>query len=775
MKHFISLLLCCLCLPLMGQQRVPSLQMQVLDTKNQPIEYANVAFYLSSDTTLAYGGITDANGSFRLEEIKPQNYILKVSYIGYANYERNFTPQEGLNTLEPIILSDSDLSLDEITVVGHRPLVSMKDGILTTRVENSLLSSLGTAEDVLQHIPGLEARNNEYSVLGKGEVVIYIDNQKVFDNSELQNLDSKHILDVELITNPGAEYDAETRSVLKITTNKKHRIDGFSLSLRGQALQSHKFSHGERIEMNYHHKGLNVSALYGFNERKNKETYDLTYQSTGDTLWRNNTETFYNKRNRNHDLTTSLQYDFNPNHTAGARYRLLTTDFKNHPSTGRYELFADDVLMEQTNTSGPNFIDQTNHQLNAFYQGTFAEKFNLQANFDYVKQNQQNSSQIREESLLDGNSIRTNTENDNQFRIYAGKIVLHQQEREHLAFTYGAEYSLVKGNGRFRSNILNKNDFYNREEKLAAFASTNFSLKNLSIGVGLRYEYVRSKTEENGETIVNRKYSNLFPSLNFSLPVGETNMSLNFSNRISRSSFSTMNNNITYINRFHQKKGNPALQPEKIYDLDYTVAYKFLQFRLNYRYVHDYITFYTQPSEVSPAVTLSSFTNYPKFQQLTATLIASHKIRAWMPTLSVMAYKQFFTASYENIAHTYEKPMFDFTLQNYFTLPQGIILNIDLCYNTGGNGGTTFYADYGTINVGIRKSFLNDALQLALWGYDLGQWYAPEIREQLGRLQIRRHALTETRYAALTITWRFNNFKNKYKGQSAARDEMNRL
>ena len=222
MKYLLSLILCNFCLLLMGQETNPSLQIKVLDSSNAPIEYANVALYLSSDTSLVYGGITNAEGVFQLEEIKPQNYILKVSYIGYANYETTFVPQAGFNNLAPIILSDSNLSLSEITVVGHKPLVSMEKGVLTTSVANSLLSSLGTAEDVLKHIPGLDAKDDKYTVLGKGDAVIYIDNRKVQDNSELQNLASENILKVELITNPGAEYDAEKRSVLKITTNKKH-------------------------------------------------------------------------------------------------------------------------------------------------------------------------------------------------------------------------------------------------------------------------------------------------------------------------------------------------------------------------------------------------------------------------------------------------------------------------------------------------------------------------------------------------------------------------
>ena len=743
---------------------------KIIDQQNQPVPFANV-IALDADSVFINGNVSGEDGMFRIEATE-QAALLKVSYIGFE--EQIIPIQEGKTDMGIIKLSDSNLSLSEITVIGHKPLVSMEKGVLTTSVANSLLSSLGTAEDVLKHIPGLDAKDDKYTVLGKGEAVIYIDNRKVQDNSELQNLASENILKVELITNPGAEYDAETRSVLKITTNKK-RENGFSMSLRGVAKQNHKFSHGEKIEMNYHHEGLNVFALYGFQDSKMREVYDLDYQIAGDTLWQQKDISIYHKKSLSHDLTTGIQYDWKKKHTVGARYRFVTNDFTNNPATGSYEIYANGILTEQTNTSGPNFSDTKAHQLNAFYQGTFMDKLNLQVDMDYVKQNQGHNSETREESLLNNNLITTFTENDNHFSLYAGKAVLRHQANENLSFQYGTEYSLVKGDGIFLSNAVPNNDFMNREEKIAAFASTDFMLKKLAVALGLRYEYVKSKAEEYGETTVDKNYSNLFPSLSLSLPIKDINMSLNFSNRVSRPAFSILNNNISYTSKFHQEMGNPALQPMKIYDLDYSIGYKFLQFRFNYQYINDYISLYTQPSEVSQAVTLTSFINYPKYQQIVASLIAEHRIGFWTPSFTASVYKQFFSTNFEGIVHHYEKPSFDFTLDNYFNLPWGIILNVDLMYNTGGNFDTQHYEPYGTIDIGLRKSFLNDALQVSLWGYDLGKWQDYTTKEQLGRLYTHRYADTDTRSVALTITWKFNNFKNKYKGQSAASQEMNRL
>lgn len=88
-----------------------------------------------------------------------------------------------------------------------------------------------------------------WKYLELGHLVIYIDNRKVYGISEIKSLDVKSIKQVELITNPGARYDAEGKSVLKITTLK--RTDGWFVQLGATAAQSVRFSHDETIRIGF--------------------------------------------------------------------------------------------------------------------------------------------------------------------------------------------------------------------------------------------------------------------------------------------------------------------------------------------------------------------------------------------------------------------------------------------------------------------------------------------------------------------------------------------
>ena len=88
-------------------------------------------------------------------------------------------------------------------------------------VENSVLKEAGTANEVLKRLPSVSGNDGDYSVFGKGKAVIYINNREVRDPSELDKLNSADIRDVEIITNPGARYDASVKAVIRINTIRK--------------------------------------------------------------------------------------------------------------------------------------------------------------------------------------------------------------------------------------------------------------------------------------------------------------------------------------------------------------------------------------------------------------------------------------------------------------------------------------------------------------------------------------------------------------------------
>ena len=109
---------------------------------------------------------------------------------------------------EAEIKADKEAEIQAVTVTGHRPMYKMRNDALVTRVRNTPLAKEPTLEDVLRHIPGMkQTADGTLEVNGLGAPTIYLNDKKA-TSAELSHLDVKLIDEIELITTPGAKYDA---------------------------------------------------------------------------------------------------------------------------------------------------------------------------------------------------------------------------------------------------------------------------------------------------------------------------------------------------------------------------------------------------------------------------------------------------------------------------------------------------------------------------------------------------------------------------------------
>ncbi len=191
--------------------------------QNGPVAFANVVV-LQADSTFVEGTITDDKGEFSFDHLGTGKKIIQFSFVGYNTRVIEFAIAPGINRIGNIELEPVEIELNEIVVTANRPVFKMENGNLVTMVSNSLLSTLGTAGDILERIPGIDCKNNSIQVFGKGTPVIYVNNRKLHDISELEQIQSGDILSVELIKNPGARYDATDRAVIVIKTKKRRVV-----------------------------------------------------------------------------------------------------------------------------------------------------------------------------------------------------------------------------------------------------------------------------------------------------------------------------------------------------------------------------------------------------------------------------------------------------------------------------------------------------------------------------------------------------------------------
>ena len=204
---------------------------KVIDENNEPFAFANVVLLNPGDSTYIAGATTGLDGSFSID-CSCQSPVVKFSYIGY---ETKYINASG-TSLGTVQLKPEATMLGEVVVKGTRPTFKLTTEGLKTDVDGTLLSRVGSASDVLGNLPGVQKKDKDIEVFGKGTPLIYVNGRELRNKSELEMIKSDDIASVELITNPGAKYKADVESVILIKT-KRPQGEGFSFDAEADYYQ----------------------------------------------------------------------------------------------------------------------------------------------------------------------------------------------------------------------------------------------------------------------------------------------------------------------------------------------------------------------------------------------------------------------------------------------------------------------------------------------------------------------------------------------------------
>ncbi|MDE6117149.1 MAG: carboxypeptidase-like regulatory domain-containing protein, partial [Duncaniella sp.] len=141
----------------------------LIDETGQPALFVNVV--LMNDSTFIDGKVTDDAGTFVFENADSLANKVKITMTGYEEMVLPIPADGNYNT---ITLKPSAVMLGEVVVKGDLPSTRIKGNAIVTRVENSVLATTGSANDVLKNIPMVTGSNGNFSVFGRGDAIIYI-------------------------------------------------------------------------------------------------------------------------------------------------------------------------------------------------------------------------------------------------------------------------------------------------------------------------------------------------------------------------------------------------------------------------------------------------------------------------------------------------------------------------------------------------------------------------------------------------------------------------
>jgi hypothetical protein len=747
------------------------------ESTGTPLEYVNIVLLSLPDSAFVSGTVSGEDGLFLFEKVNSGKYLLKISYVGLENKLISVDVSTNPVDLGDILLNESNVLREVVITSKTPPFQSSINGGIVANVSTTLLSTVGTANDVLQRIPGIILDNDKITVFGKGAPIVYINNRKVRDMSELERLESSEISTVELISNPGAKYDTEGRAVLLIKT--KSKTNGFSAQATERLRQGKYLGDNENISISYTHNKLNLFAT-GFHNYNKAEYPEYHYHTlkNANGVWQHNMLLEDRYSNKSQQISTGFDFSINEKQAIGGQYQFYTGNLKlNIPINTTTHL--NDVPYETSQAQSWTKDNNSRHLINAFYNSDFSDRFSLRLDFDYLK-NHDNREQESNEMIKNTETTETREieiSNQTDYDLYAGKLTNSWKPGIGLV-EFGGEYNHIAGNGFVRSNgYTNNSEFTNMEQKAAGFVSYSHKMAEINVTAGLRYEFTSEHyTEGSAQTpIIDRKYSDWYPNVSISRTIKNLDLSLAFNKRTQRPNFTQLNGNVIYINRFVFQKGDPYLNKTNIYDVNLQATMKPVYLNVGYMYSKNPVLIFFIEQENNANSILSTYANFPKYEELNVTLNFNHKITFWQPNYTAGLCKPYFSTMNNGQDVAYYKPNYFFRAYNDFILPLGFVLSCNFRYQSDAQEAFFEEKSWQRFDLGLRKSFFNNDLRFNLMVYDIFDWVKEENYMQINNLQWNADKKRETRYATLSVTYQFNNYKKKYRGGSAAQDDINRF
>lgn len=768
-KILSSLLLCSILLPLNAQ-----IKGTVIDSNSNPIEFAHVAIYSLPDSTLISGTTTDQKGAFLLlaDANSSSNGLLRVSFIGY---ETQTVPALSNQTI--LLEPDANL-LSEVVVEGDLPRIRLRNDAIVATVQNTVLSKAGTANDVLKRLPAITGDDGDFSIFGKGKAKIYINNRELRDESELDLISSADIKEVEIVQNPGAAYDASVKAVIRIHTVRKMG-DGLSFDLRSTYLLNEQTDLRQQLNLNYRHKGWDIFGTLKYDRYAYKQESKIEQETFVDTLWTQKNELNVDGLSTPLTAIAGVNYEFSSNHYAGMKYTATSFPGSNDmQATTLSDVYANGKFYDRwESVDNQKQNNKPRHRLNAYYNGKFG-KLKVDFNSDYYRSNQSTASSITENSQEYDNRIIT-SDNNIKNQLFATRLVLSYPVWEGN-LSVGSEYTRTQRDDDYVTNNqdISSTNTSIRDKNNAFFAEYSHSTPFGQIAAGVRFENVYSNYYNNNQKMEeqSRNYARWFPNFSYSNSLGGVQLQLSYTAKTVRPAYWQLGSNVFYANRFTMQTGNPFLKPTIIHDASLTGSWRFLQLMVSYKQEKDVIMQWATQLEDNPAVTLLSNRNLNKLPSLTAYLTASPKFGIWAPQATIGFMKQWLTLTSNDKQVGLNSPIPIASLNNSFSLPKGFLLTLDANFQGKGTQQNVVLTDHRlVVNLGVTKSFFDDRLSVVLKGHDIFHGRTMDIKVYNDRINIYQFSRWDSRELELTVRFKFNAAKNRYKGTEAGQREISRM
>ncbi|MEO6233352.1 MAG: TonB-dependent receptor [Ferruginibacter sp.] len=644
----------------------------------KPVEAASVQLYhlvaKKKTDTLYDGMLSKQNGEFRFKRLpKFKTYRLVVTALGYETLDKTISivdkeDEKPNNNFEMdlgnLVLETSFKQLSTVIISSVKPALEMGIDRKIFNVDKSLISTGGTAVDIMKSIPSVSVDIEGNVELRSSTPQIFIDGRPTI--LTLDQIPADHIDKIELITNPSAKFDAASSGgIINIVLKKNKRIGlNGALTLSGgtPSLLS------GNLNLNLRQGKFNFFVSAGHNQSGGvAKGRTLRQNKTNGVITDYFNQSSHNNRNKNfNSIRFGTDIFIDNRNTVSISENIVKGRFDNNEIQNQDYLDNNMILQRYgvRTTDGKFGFDRNNTRAN--YKHTFPKDGQeLTADLSYNYGTRSSKSGILNEFYNPGGNVYqppsivnndgATTEKEITVQVDYTNPISEKSKIETGLRSYhnnfNSYYNAYADNNGQPIKLPLSNNYIYKDMINAAYFTYSHKATDFSYQLGLRAEYSKFDGElvdsayKFGYEYPNKEssiWTALFPSLFLTHKLDtDDEIQFNFSRRIRRPRFWELNPFIDINDPANLQQGNPQLKPEFInsFELNYSKNYKggnflaVLYFKNNPKDITNYSDTITAAqyqllnnAAIDPNALLNTYINASTTNRYGAEFTLQHKI-----------------------------------------------------------------------------------------------------------------------------------------------------
>lgn len=774
----------------MGLTQTSRLIGNVVDSlTKQPLPYATVLLKANNNQQST---LTDINGKYIFKKVPFGVCQIEVSYVGYKEISIIININNQEVETPTIYLSLANIQLNEVKVKATKPLFVEEQGKTLVNVAESVLSNAGSIIDVLKYAPSLIINDNSVIIRGK-EAIILIDGRQTNVSGEslegiLNSLPSNSIEKIELISNPGAKYDATGKAVINIRTLKMKNLGTTGTWTAGVGTGRLPRYNGGLL-LNY--KGQKLSFTGNYTYQFIQQYFNLEATRTlKNALATSFLDTDFDNRKRTIQFfKLGLDYSITSQTTVGVLFQ-ADQNTRGRNANGATEISnqarLDSVITLQTKGNAR----YQNLNANLFFKHNFKQKgreLAIDADYGYYHTDFQESinnqffNATRLLAYRPALEVTIPWTQPIQIQSLRGTY-LHPTKKGNIESGFQLRHTKVNTDFKYQQQTDSrwttdpqKSFVYDYTETVnAAYVNYSAKEKKWNYQLGLRLEDSHAQGQTQNSTQANQQaYLQLFPSASLQYTPSDTNQfSVSYSRKITRPSYTTLNDQIVYINPFRVTVGNPLLRPTLTTNIEISYLYnKVWSFVLSYTgAIDDQTSVYFLKNNIGVLQVI----NKPKEELFSIDISYRKSINNRWRTVTGLNLFQMRNqlGGIEGIENRTGDGFYAYT-NNFFSFNNGWRADFTASYISPQTLGIYIISPFIQANVSIQKSVLQKNGEFRLSLSDVfntlyvGQKYETSMQTGFN------HRKAETQFFQLSFNYKFGNNNVKVKDRRTGIDREN--